>query len=115
MLYWFRKRAIPFETLKKPHKYLKYALETINAEGRSGSYKFYIILPYSPHTPLATNNLFSASMSLFFVCSFALDSTHKRDHMVFVFFCLTYSLGIMPSKSIHVVPNGKISFSFMAE
>ena len=34
--------------------------------------------------------------------------------MVFVFLCLTY-LSIIPSRSIYVVTNGKISFFFMAE
>ena len=44
-------------------------------------------------------------------CSFwcFLDSTYKWDHIVFVLLCLT-SLSIMPSRSIHVVANGKISF-----
>ena len=31
-------------------------------------------------------------------------------HTVFVIFCLTFSLGIMPSMSIHVFANGKIVF-----
>ena len=38
-----------------------------------------------------------------------LVSTHKWDHMVFVFIWLI-SLSIMPLSSIHVVANGKISF-----
>ena len=40
--------------------------------------------------PLATTNLFSASIILSFVFLFALDSTYKWDHMVFVFLCPMY-------------------------
>ena len=43
---------------------------------------------------------------LFFVFSV---STYKWDHIVFVFLWFT-SLSIIPSRSIHVVTNGKISF-----
>ena len=32
------------------------------------------------------------------------------DCIVYVFLCLTYSLSIVPSRSIHIVPNSKISF-----
>ena len=41
-----------------------------------------------------------------------LDSTHKRDHMLFMFLCLTdfwlISLSIIPSRSIHVVAHGRM-------
>ena len=35
--------------------------------------------------------------------------------MIFVFLCLTTSLGMIISRSIHVAANGIISFFFMAE
>ena len=38
---------------------------------------------------------------------FVLDSTYKWDHMVFVFFCPQ-----MPSESIHLFTNGRISIFF---
>ena len=44
-----------------------------------------------------------------------LDSTCKWNYMVFIFLCLTYFTYIIPSRSIHVFENGKISFFFMAE
>ena len=68
-----------------------------------------------PLHPCRTVHLFSVSMSLvFFVCLF-LDSTYRRGHTRKAFFsvCLI-SLSIMPSRSIHVAANGKISF-FMAK
>ena len=40
-----------------------------------------------------------------------IDSTHKWIHTVFAFLWLI-SLGITPSKSIHVATNGNISFLF---
>lgn len=44
------------------------------------------LLPSHP-PPLATNNLFSVFMYLFFVCLFCLSySTYKRDCMVFVIY-----------------------------
>ena len=46
-------------------------------------------------------------------CKFSiLDSTCKWDHAVFVFVWLI-SLSVMPSRFIHVVANGRISFFFM--
>ena len=41
-----------------------------------------------------------------------LDSMYKWDDIVFVFLCLTFSLSITPSRIIHAVAKGKISFSF---
>ena len=83
------------------------------------------ILPApSKPPPLITTNLFSISMSqvlfwgllqrrggclLFFCLKF-----YMWDHMLFIFVWLT-SLSIMPSKSIHVVANGKVSFFIMVE
>ena len=65
----------------------------------------YSFLP-TPTPPLATTNPFSVSISLFFacfilLCVYALHSTYKRDHTVFVFLWLI-SLSIMPSKSTHM-------------
>ena len=56
-------------------------------------------------SPLATTCMFSVSMTLFlfcYVCSLVL---------FFVFSAWLISLSIMPSRSIHVVKNGKTSFS----
>ena len=39
-----------------------------------------------------------------------LDSTYKWNHTVFIFLCMTYSFSITPSRSIHVIANGKVSF-----
>ena len=41
--------------------------------------------------------------------------TYMRNHIVFVFLCLTLSLSTMPSRSIHLITKGKISFFFMVE
>ena len=66
--------------------------------------------PFCPFlTPclLAITNLYSVSLSCL-VGWLVLDSTCKWDHTVLVFLCLTVSLSIMPSRSIHVVSKGKI-------
>ena len=55
-----------------------------------------------------TTHLFSVSMSHYFVL---LDSMYKRDHTVLVFLWFI-SLSTMPSRSIHVVKNGRISFFY---
>ena len=82
----------------------------------------YLLIPltyFVSLTPLPSGNhpFFSVFMSLFsfcFVCLFCfLDSTYKWDHRVFIFVRLI-SISIIPSRSIHVVTNGKILF-FMAE
>lgn len=80
----------------------------------SMTYLFYSwkFLPFEPLHPfyshplsLATTNLFSISMSQVLIF---LDSTW-RNHIVFI--CLWFiSLNIMPSKSNHVVTNGKNAF-----
>ena len=77
-----------------------------------------ISAPISPTLhplPLATTNLFPISINLFFLLLF-FDSTYKWDHVVFVFVWLIW-LSVIPSRCIHVVENGKISFFFclMAE
>ena len=54
--------------------------------------------------PLATTNLFSLPISSFFK---KLDFIYKWNHILFVFLYLTCSLGIMPSRSIHVVAKWK--------
>ena len=53
---------------------------------------------------LVTTILFSVSMNL----TFWGDSTFKQYHTVYVFLCLVYFIGIMPSSFIHVVTNGRI-------
>ena len=53
-----------------------------------------------------TMHLFSVSTSHYFVL---LDSMYKRDYTVLVFLWFI-SLSTMPSRSIHVVKNGRISF-----
>ena len=76
-----------------------------------------------PLQPLTTTNLFSVSMSLIFVCLhvycffcfyfFCLDSTCKGYNMVYSFSIWLISLSIMPSRCIHVITEGKISFVFL--
>ena len=47
----------------------------------------------SPNFPPVTISSFSKSVSLFFLSKFTciiLDSTFKRDHIIFLFLCLTY-------------------------
>ena len=44
-----------------------------------------------------------------------LRSTYKWDHIVFVFLCLICLISIMPSMSIHVVTNGRVSFFHVAQ
>ena len=68
------------------------------------------------HSPsLSTINQFSVlyicELGFLFVFCFVLDSTCRWDYTVFVFLWLI-SLSIMPSRSVHVVPNGKVSFFF---
>ena len=68
---------------------------------------------YPPHL-FSSNHLFVlctyGSVSVLFVHLFGiLDSTYEWNHMVFVFLWFI-SLSIIPSRSIHVVINGKISF-----
>ena len=70
-----------------------------------------------PTPPLIITNPISFSMSLVFFCFLLfviLDYTYKWHHTVFVFLWLI-SLSIMPSKSIHVVTNDRISSLIMAE
>ena len=66
-----------------------------------------------PYAPTYGNDQ-SVLCTTLVVFVFFLDSTYKRDHTIFIFLWLI-SLSIMPSRSIHVVTNGKISFLFMAE
>ena len=79
---------------------------------------FLISSPFHP-TPLPSDNhQFSLCVfefvSVLFVCLFcSLDSTCKWNHMVLVFLWLI-SLSIIPSRSIHAVTDGKISFFFLA-
>ena len=75
----------------------------------------YLLIPFTHFTypanlllPLATPSLFSISkIGFVFFCFF--HSTYKWNHIVFVFLWVI-SLSIIPSKFIHVVANGKISF-----
>ena len=73
---------------------------------------------YCPSTPpLVITSVFSISVSmLFFLVIFIsllyfLYSSYKWYHTVFVWLI---SLNIMPSKSIHVAANGKISFLWLS-
>ena len=65
---------------------------------------------------LASPNPFSVCLWAWwvFLLLLFLDSAYKWDRTVFVFVWLI-SLSIMPTRSIHVVTNGNISFFFMAE
>ena len=66
---------------------------------------------------LVTSCLFSVSISSNLLCFFNcfLHFTYKWNNMASVFLCLTYSLSIILSRSIHVVSNGMILSFFMAE
>ena len=71
---------------------------------------FWLPSPISPIThphALATTSLPSVSISLFL---FLLDSTCKRDYMLF--FTDFISLSVIPSEPIHVVINGKSSIIY---
>ena len=78
--------------------------------------------PFPSSFPLATISSFSKSASLFLFVHFLflyvhfyhffLDSTYKGCHTIFFPLCLT-SLGMTPSRSIHVVANSIISFFLM--
>ena len=82
----------------------------------TGSLYLFVLFNYtSPlQSPslLATTRLFSARVRLFtlFCLFWFLDYTLKWGHMIFFFLCVIISLSIIPSKFIHVVANGKISF-----
>ena len=75
---------------------------------------------FLPHSSLQLPSHLTTISSLYqwvcfcFVCSLfcSSDSTYKCNHMAFVFLCLTVSLSIILSRSIHVVTNGKTSFFF---
>ena len=73
---------------------------------------FYLLICFTyfttPHTlPLATTNLFSVSRRWW--CCF-LNYTYKWDYVILVFLWVWHiSLSIMPSESMCVVKNGKIS------
>ena len=90
----------------------------------TGSLYLLISLTHFFHSPtsfLSGNHLFvlciydSVSVLLcLFICFAFLDSIHKWKYMIFVFLWLI-SLSIIPSTSLYVVANDKISFFFMAE
>ena len=61
--------------------------------------------------PLATIIFFSVTMCPFLSFLSFLYSTYKWGHTVFVFLC-PISLSIIPSKSTHVVANGKTDLFF---
>ena len=75
--------------------------------------KGYVFDQHCPVFPLSgfwqPQRFCSVSMSLAY-----LHSLSKWNHMVFVCLWLS-SLSVEPSRSIHIVVNGRISFSFMAE
>ena len=63
--------------------------------------------------PICTLNLWLCFCLVMFVDLLCFsNSTYKLNHMVFVFLWLI-SISIIPSKSIHVVTNGNVSFFFM--
>ena len=73
----------------------------------------HLLLLQSP-APLANTCLFSKSITvsiLFVHLFYCLDSTFKWNYTVSVFLWFI-SLSIIPSRAIHVILNGKISFFF---
>ena len=86
----------------------------------TGSFYLLILFTYFACSPTPTcsgNYQFASyiyeSVSVLFCLGFLfcfVDSTCKWSHTVFVFLCLTYFTYIIPSRSIHVIANGKISF-----
>ena len=78
----------------------------------------YLLAPfiYFTHPTLLSSGkppfvLWICSLCLFkfcFACFVFIDSTYNWDHMVFLFLWLI-ALGVIPSRSIHIASNGKIS------
>ena len=73
-------------------------------------------LNWTEPLPLATTNMFSVSMSFFFIwLFFFLDSTYKRDHTVLDFSVWLISFSITPSRSIMLSKKWQNFLIFMAE
>ena len=72
----------------------------------------YLLTPFTHFAPPPPQfwHLFSISMSSGFSV-FGFGSTYEWDHAVFIFLWLIW-LSIMPSRSSHVVSNGRVSFFF---
>ena len=63
--------------------------------------------------PLETTYLFSVSINLFLFCSISFVTFHTQVKSCGI--CLDISLSMIPSRSVHVLSNGKLSFIFMVE
>ena len=75
------------------------------------SWKFVSLTPPSPILTTPHPQPLFYLWACFFVCLIFKFHIYKWDHTVFVFHWLI-SLSIMPSKPIHVVSNGKVSFFY---
>lgn len=71
----------------------------------------------TPSFPLIPLSLLSVSVSFLFVhlSLSVLQPTYEWNHMVLVFFSLTYLLSMVFSNSTYVVVNGGVSSSLMAQ
>ena len=77
----------------------------------------HLFLSFPISSFLSTTYLCSVSITLFLflLCLFIfLESTYKWNHTVLSFSVRLISLSMVPSRSILVITNGKISFFFMA-
>ena len=125
-IYWFTifKCYIPFIIFIKYWLYPCVVHYILVAYFVSSSLYLSLTYPYIAPTPipLSTRNhsfvlYVRESVSFFAIFTsllYFLDSTYLWYYTVFVFLCLS-SLSIIPSKSVHVVANGKMSFFFMDE
>ena len=65
------------------------------------------LYPWTNISPIPLLPALGNHHSILSMSSTYLEPVHSWDHTVFL--CLTYSLSIMPSRSIHIVTKGKIS------
>ena len=70
---------------------------------------FTAFIHFRPPAPPPTAGDHQSVLCIYEFDFLLLDSTFKWYYMVFAFLCLT-SLSLMPSNSIHIVSNGRISF-----
>ena len=76
---------------------------------------FESLCQFFPH-PISTSLLHFLQPPICSVFFFLLNSTYKWDSTVFVFLSLSYSLSIMPSRSICVVPMARFhSFLWLSD
>ena len=78
----------------------------------------YLLTPFTHPThplPLWQPPVWSLCLWACFVCILKIPHIGEIIHYLFLLFVWLISFSLMPSKSIHIVANGEISFFFMAE